>query len=116
MAMPAAIASISDSLAISATQERIRREQIRWRSLQHLDSARPDRMADAALLPLIQIVYPDTAIRELRRELDYLMECGLLTIVEDHEVWRLKLTWQGIDLVQYTAPCPAGIGRPPAAT
>lgn len=71
-------------------------------------------MADAALLPLIQAVYPDAGSRELRRELDYLMECGLLTIAEEHETWRLKLTREGIDLVQYTTSCPPGIGRPTA--
>jgi len=98
---------------LSAVQERKRREQIRWLCLQHIDAARPAQMTDAALLPLVQTVHSITALRELRRELDYLMECGLLTLVEDYETWRLKLTHHGIDLVQYTGPCPPGIGRPP---
>ena len=114
MAMPVSVASIADASTLAATQERKRREHIRWMSLQHVDAARPQQMADAALLPLIQAVYSDAGARELRRELDYLMVCGLLTITEDHEAWRLKLTREGIDLVQYTTPCPPGIGRPPA--
>jgi len=116
MAVPAPVASITQSTELAAVQERKRRELIRWMSLQHINAARPTVMADMALLPLIQTAYSDAALRELRRELDYLMECGLLTVAEDYEAWRLKLTRHGIDLVEYTTPCPPGIGRPASLT
>ena len=99
-------------LTQSDQQERTRREQIRWVSLQHLDEVRPQQVTDAALLPLIQAVYPTATGRELQRELDYLMACGLVTIGDEYGIWRLKLTKEGIDIVQYTTPCPQGIGRP----
>ncbi|MDF1483712.1 hypothetical protein PY257_00635 [Ramlibacter sp. H39-3-26] len=98
--------------ALVAGQQRAKREQVRWLSLLHLDAARPQQMADAALLPLVQSVYADVTTHELRRELDYLAEHGLLVITAYHELWRLKLTYQGIDIVEYTTPCPPGIGRP----
>lgn len=88
-----------------------RREHIRWLGLAHLDAARPQPMVDAALLPLIQAIYPNADPHELRRELDYLAKCDLLTIVDNDGFWRLTLTRQGIDLVEFTTPCPPGVGR-----
>ena len=75
------------------------------------------RGLDVLLGPSVELTDTDAAaLRELRRELDYLMECGLLTVAEDYEVWRLKLTRHGIDLVEYTTPCPPGVGRPASPT
>ena len=112
MVKPATVTPLSEPPSLAALQERTRREQIRWVSLQHLDEARPQQVTDAALLPLIQAVYPTATGRELQRELDYLMACGLVTIGDEYGIWRLKLTKEGIDIVQYTTPCPQGIGRP----
>ena len=112
MPKSSAVAAFIGSSPIGLVQERTRREQVRWMSLLHLDAMRPQQMVDAALLPLIQVVYPDASTRELQRELDYLAEHGLLAIAEEGGLWRLKLTHHGIDLVKYTTPCPPGIGRP----
>ena len=93
-------------------QARVRHEHVRWLSLLHLDVSRPEKMADLALLALIQTVYPDATLRELRRELDYLADHELLKVTEKSGGWYLKLTWRGVDLVEFTSPCPPGIGRP----
>lgn len=116
MPSPAAIGTLTALPPLAATQARARREQIRWLGLVHLDMARPQQMTDAALLAAVRAVYPDANQRELQRELDYLMERGLLAIVDDSGIWRLKLTYQGIDIVQFTTPCPPGIGRPISPT
>jgi hypothetical protein len=89
-----------------------RRKHLRWLSLVQLDAGRPGKMNERALLPLLCSVYPDLGSQELRRELDYLALRGLLTITEKSEGWRLKLTYQGVDIVEYTSQCPPGVGRP----
>lgn len=105
-----AIASAPESLLTLHVM--VRHEQLRWVSLQQLDVARPEAMTDEALLGLARSVYPDASSRELRRELDYLEDHGLLRIERRSDFWHLKLTWQGVDVVEYTSECPAGIGRP----
>lgn len=92
--------------------EAVRRGQIRWLCLEQLDRIRPDVMTELALLAIIQVVYPNASHIELRRELDYLKLCTLLTISSKLDMWHLTLTYQGIDVVEYTSECPDGIGRP----
>lgn len=109
------------SAAVQATQslslgafaiQKARREHIRWSSLCWLDAQRPNKMTDLALLALIQTIYPEATIHELQRELDYLADQNLLSIASKGGRWHLKLTYQGVDVVEYTTSCPAGIGRP----
>lgn len=95
-----------------AVGQRVRRGQVRWLCLLNLDAARPEQMRERALLALVRDVYPDASAHELRRELDYLSMHGLLSIEMGRTQWRVKLSWRGIDVVEYTCECPAGIGRP----
>lgn len=104
-----AAVELASSLAMQA---RVRRGHARWLCLIHLDAARPEAISDAALLALVRSVYPDALMAELRRELDYLAMLGLVTVTDTGGVWHSKLTWQGVDIVEYTAPCPPGIHRP----
>jgi len=92
--------------------QKARREQTRWRVLCWLDAHRPERMTDLALLALVQTLYQDATIHELQRELDYLADRNLLSIKRKGERWAMRLTYQGVDIVEYTVPCPDGIGRP----
>lgn len=92
--------------------ERVRREHVRWLCLVYLDHFRPAPTKDTALLAAVQADYPDATLLELRRSLDYLESHGLLAVKERGDRWLLKLTWQGIDLVEYTSPALLGIGRP----
>lgn len=103
---------VAESAPVVALHARVRREQMRWLALSHLDVARPQAMTDLALLALIQTVYPEATVPELRRELQYLALRDLLTSVDKYGRWRLSLTYQGIDVVEYTDSCPPGIGRP----
>ena len=90
----------------------VRSKAARWICLVHIDRCRPDTITDAALLPLLRADYPDMSQRELRRELEYLALSWFLTTARSHDVWTLKITWQGVDIVEYTCECPSGIGRP----
>lgn len=105
---------VSATESFAAQHAKVRREHLRWLCLRHLDVVRPERMADLALLALIQSVYADADIVELRRQLDYLEMQNLLTITGKDGHWQIKLTHQGVDLVEYTSHCPPGIGRPHA--
>ena len=91
---------------------KVRREHLRWSALRWLDASRPEKMADEALLAIVQTIYADATIQELRRELDYLADQNLLHVSEKGGRWYLKLTYQGVDVVEYTSQCPAGIARP----
>jgi hypothetical protein len=96
----------------SFSERKVRREGMRWSILCRLDDSRPDTMVDLLLLTFIQAVRPDATIRELRRELDYLADQNLLTIANAGDRWHLKLTYQGVNVIEYATPCPAGIARP----
>lgn len=98
--------------SISSLMARARHTGVRWQCLLHLNVARPDFLTDEALRESVRNVYPDISLHELRREVDYLAEQLLLTIVVKRGFWHLKLSWRGADIVEYTSECPVGIGRP----
>lgn len=108
--MPRPAVAATESFVVLHT--RVRREHLRWLCLRHLDIERPEAMTEAALLALLWTVYRDADTQELRRELHYLSLQSLLTISEQDGLWQVKLTYQGVDLVEYTSHCPPGIGRP----
>lgn len=93
---------------------RVRRENIRWQILLTLDKARPLGAYEELVLSVIQATYPDTTLNEVRREMDYLRDRELVKI--DHRPdgrWFADLMRYGIDVVEYTVECDAGIARPP---
>lgn len=51
------------------------------------------------------------ADKEIRRHLDYLAKCGLVSTVGSNGN-SFTVTAAGIDVVEYNAECPPGIGRP----
>lgn len=107
-----AISAMEAAAPRAFSTKRIRREHLRWQCLSFLDGHRPAATTDIALLSLVQAVYADATIDELRREVDYLSMRELLTITERGGIGHLKLTFQGVDVVEFTSACPPGIGRP----
>lgn len=90
-----------------------RREHIRWLLLRTLDNARPGDFPDDGLLATIQGLYRDATLQEIRRELGYLEDRKLIEIVDKHTgIWRAELIRYGVDIVEYTVECEAGIARP----
>ena len=100
---------------LQGIQAHVRRDHIRWLVLIHLDAASPSQLTEAAMLPLVRVVYPDMTAHELQGHLDYLSKGGALTITDGYGNGHLSLTRHGTDLAQYTTPCPPGIGRPTVA-
>lgn len=93
--------------------QKVRREQIRWVLLLALNNARPYGTVESVLLSTVQAVYPDSTGLEVRRELDYLFDRGLVTVEKrPGGVWHAELIRHGIDMVEYTIDCDPGIARP----
>ena len=81
--------------------------------LNALDKARPLGALDTLLLDVMRALYPDTTPQELHVQLDYLQERKLVEITKRPDVhWHAKLDRLGIDIVEYTIDCQAGIARP----
>jgi hypothetical protein len=92
---------------------RARREEIRWMILRALDAARPVGTTEIIIMKAMEPVCPDITLIEIRRELDYLADRELITVMNtDLPVWFAKINRHGIDIVDYTVPCHPGIARP----
>jgi DNA-binding transcriptional ArsR family regulator len=94
--------------------ERAQREEARWRILRALDAGRPGAVSETILFRCLADIKLKLTPRELRRQLDYLRDRQLITIMdEDGPTWSAELTRIGVDVVEYTVPCEPGIARPP---
>ena len=92
---------------------KIRRESMRWHIVLTLNNARPIGASEELVLATIQAIYADATALELRREMDYLSDRGLVSINKDPGGrWFVDLTRDGTDLAEYTVSCEAGIARP----
>jgi hypothetical protein len=91
-----------------------RREGLRWNLLNTLNLCRPYTASEMQLLDVMRGIYMDASPLELRKELDYLLDRALLTIVKSPSgTWFADITRNGVDLVEYTVECDPGIARPP---
>jgi hypothetical protein len=92
---------------------RVRRETIRWFILVALDVSRPAGCYTEVLLSVVQGTWPDATHLEVRREVDYLEDLGLLEVRRDPtDRWYAEPTANGVDVAQYAVDCPPGIKRP----
>jgi len=93
--------------------EKQKREQLRWLILETLNSARPIGANEGLILQVVNDVQGAVTALELRRELDYLHDRALVVVTgKDSPVWHAELTRDGVDVVEYTVACDAGIARP----
>jgi hypothetical protein len=101
-----------DTIRLQA--QRARREFMRWVLLLAANINRPVHSTVRFLLQVVQGEYPDATELEVRRELDYLESRGLLKLTVDPlSQVSIDLTRDGIDIVECTVTCDAGIMRPP---
>ena len=93
---------------------KLRREFIRWILLVSLNNARASGGAsETLLLQVAQGEYGDATPMEIRAELDYLAERGLLKLDKRPDGhWVADIGRYGIDVVEYTVECDPGIARP----
>ena len=93
--------------------EKARREELRWIILLSLYAAQPVGASEAIIRNACDPCIPDLTITEMRRELDYLSERGLIAFLDKSRLlWFAKINRYGIDVVEYTLPCDPGIARP----
>jgi hypothetical protein len=93
---------------------RAKREDLRWHILRTLDAGRPQPVAEGLIMRVVGDIGHGISPNELRRELDYLRERGLVHVHggDDQPTWLCHLTRYGIDIVEYSIPCEPGIARP----
>ena len=93
--------------------DRARREELRWLILRALYAAQPIGTTENIVKNAIEPCVPDVSITELRTQMDYLAERGLITIVERYRpTWFVKINRYGVDVVEYTIEVEPGIARP----
>ena len=88
------------------------REELRWLILLALNAARPVGTSEVIVRRAIDPVVPGVTDLEIRREMDYLAERDLVNIERNRPVWFARINRHGIDIVDYTVACHAGIARP----
>lgn len=93
--------------------EHYSREYLRWVLLQALYHARPVGASEDLLARIVEDLRIQATRTSLRQELDYLRGLGLVTVLDVHGAWHVAITPQGVDIVEYNAPSPAGVARPP---
>ncbi len=93
--------------------EQIQRRDMRWRILRILYFAVPLGTTSRVIwLALTDMEY-QILQAAVYRELDYLEGLGLVEILNrGKSQWSAKLSSAGVDVVEYTTSCPAGIARP----
>lgn len=93
--------------------EQTRRATVRWIVLVAINAGRPEAVAETLILSAVQSVPLECTALELRRELDYLEHRALVACRRPEGApWIMELTREGVDVVEYTVPCDAGIARP----
>lgn len=95
-------------------EEGARAPIIRWRILAITQAGRPVSVHESVYLDIFNQLGLAVTQLELRRELDYLRDRGLLEVEgEGTLAWRASLTHHGVDVVEYSVACYPGIARPP---
>lgn len=93
--------------------EKAQREETRWRIMRILDAGRPLAVSETVIFRALSDASLPVSPNMLRRELDYLRDKGVLSLSgEDGPVWNAELTGDGVDIVEYSVPAPAGVARP----
>lgn len=93
--------------------QKARRETLRWHVLHCLYSTQEVGANEVMIKNVVEPLWPDVTTMEIRRTLDYLTDRGLVDMLDQAgPVWRARINHHGIDVVEYTVECHAGIARP----
>lgn len=92
---------------------RAEREHLRWIILSALWHSNPYGCNEQILVRTAQDVPLRVTSDMVRRESDYLKNRGLIEINQENPLWHMKLTANGVDVVEYREASPSGIARPP---
>lgn len=93
--------------------QKIRRETMRWNILGALNLGRPIACYGELILATVRAIFHDATEKELLSELEYLASRDLIKLTKQPTGrYFAELTRWGVDVVEYTVDCEAGIGRP----
>jgi len=96
-----------------ADLDKARREGMRWNLLNTLHKAAPYTSSENFLLDVMRGIYPDVTPLEVRKQLDYLADRELIDLKKEPSgMWFADIGRYGVDIVEYTVECDAGIARP----
>ncbi len=93
---------------------RIIREEMRGKILEILHLGQPFGLNEPVIQAAMNDIFNEMVTEiEVRKEMDYLEERGLITIGGRHRPdWFAKLTRDGVDVFERTVPCDPGIQLP----
>ena len=91
--------------------EKLRKEAARWMMLRIIDAGRPIGVNEAIIARVLADLQLPFTRDQLRRELAYLRDLGLIEIGGDSD-WFAKTTGRGVDVVEYVEAAPPGVARP----
>ncbi len=97
---------------IQPNVSRAESEELRWIVLITLNTARPQGCNEHIIRRTANDVRLPITSHQVRTEMDYLSDLGLITLDRSQQLWFGKILPKGVDVVTYRAECPAGISRP----
>lgn len=93
--------------------DKSRREGMRWYLLVAMHRAEPLGCGDVMLKTIMDDIYGEVTPTELHQQLSYLEKRKMVMLTKNPDGhWHGRCTALGIDVVDYTADCRAGIARP----
>jgi len=93
-------------------QVKAHREHLRWNLLAALEAAGHIGASESLLLTVVAPVATSVTAMEIKHELYYLQDRGLVKVDRNQPCWHATITADGADVAQYTVDCPPGIARP----
>lgn len=90
-----------------------RHEAIRWLILLTISNACPEGTNENTLLPVVKSRYPDANLDEVRSNMDYLVQGGLIRLdMSSTGPWFCMMRNEGMRFVYYATDVVPGIARP----
>lgn len=93
--------------------EKAEREAVRWYTLRAVEAGRPVAVSEDTIRNALSDAGHGITPAQVRKEMMFLSDAGLLVLeAVERPVWRARLTAFGVNVVEYDAPAPVGVGRP----
>jgi len=92
--------------------KQLQREDARWKMLRVIDAGRPVGVNESIIHRVLSDLSLPFSQADLRRELAYLRDLGLIELGEADGEQFAKVTAAGVAVVEYAAAAPAGVARP----
>jgi hypothetical protein len=93
--------------------EQVTRELVRWRLLEIANQGDRIGVPASIVRSVLRAEYPGLSRDEIHHAVRYVVGRGYLTLsTPPNSEWRISITPDGVDVVEYRAECPPSIARP----